>query len=333
MTITRKKLQFLSGQQRWQRARGVACRVMVFEPKGCYPRGTLFVPNGLFHADEEIAFSVVEGESWDALDPDAPFSEFDWASPQELRLIASLLLCERRDDAYIRFYPIVRYSPLLDIERVDLSQSAIVCDTKSIILDLARTSKPGPTQDRVVRCLERPYDLVESDHYGFERLLAFWHSLSPIDYVLLRGIYALVKSDMLSCHYEFSEEAIVSLYIALDASFSLVVRKLKNDGLSNPTAHDAALWLHQHFDRPFGIPEPDVTEKYFHEFYEQRIMTLHPASRYGDLPYAPIMHNDIPHLRRSLREIFAYLVLDKHGADYFEDVRRYKERSERGTCA
>jgi len=333
MTNNPKKIEFLSGKQRCDRARGVAIRVMVFEPKGCYPRGTLRVPNGIFHADEEIAFSVVEGESWDSLDPDAPFSEFDWASPQELRLMASLLLCERRDDRYIRFYPIVRYGPLLDLERVDLSQPEIAIDVRSLLLDLARTSKPGFTQDRVVRCLERPYDLVEPDHYSFDRLLKFWSGLSPTNYVLLRGVYALVKSDMLSCHYEFSEEAIVSLYIALDASFSLVVRQLKTDGFANPSAHDAALWLHKNFDRPFGLPEPDVTEKYFHEFYEQRVMTLHPASRYGDLPYSPIMHDDIPHLRRSLREIFAYLVLGTHGSDYVEDVRRHKENSGSSTSA
>jgi hypothetical protein len=49
-------------------------------------------PNGFFHADEQIAFSVILGDSWRMLDPDIPFSEFDWASPQELRLITSLIL-------------------------------------------------------------------------------------------------------------------------------------------------------------------------------------------------------------------------------------------------
>lgn len=326
MTNSRHKIGILTGERRRERSKYIAYRVMVFEPKGMYPRGTRFVPNGFFHADEQIAFSVVEGESWDFLDPDAPFSEFDWASPQDLRLMASLLLCERRDDAYIRFYPIVRYGPLLDVQRLDLSQSATVLDIRAMLLERVRTTEPGSTQDQIVRCLEGSYYLIEPERYGFDRLLAFWGNLSPKNYVLLRGIYALVKSDMLSYHYEFSEEAVVSLYIALDASFSLVVRKLKSDGLINPGAHDAALWLHQHFDQPFGLPDPDITERYFHEFYEQRIMTLHPASRYGDLPYAPIMHDDIPHLRRSLREIFAYLVLGTHGSDYFEDVRRHRER-------
>ncbi|MDZ7660936.1 hypothetical protein [Thiohalophilus sp.] len=333
MTHTTSNIRFVSSEQRWARAKGVANRVMVFEPKGYYPRGTLHVPNGVFHADTEISFSIVKGESWSSLDPDAPFSEFDWASPQELRLISSLLLCERRDDAYIRFYPIVRYGHLLEEENIDLSRPSIVNDVKALLLKLARNSKPGLMQDRIVNCLEKPYDLVEPDHYGFDRLLSFWKALSPANYVVLRGIYALVKSDMLSFHYEFSEEAIVSLYIALDASFTLVLRKLREDGVINPSSHDAALWLHEHFDKPFGLPEPDITEKYFHEFYEQRVMTLHPASRYGDMPYSPIMHDDIPHLRRSLREIFAYIVLGTHGPDYEEEVIWHKKHSEYSTNA
>ena len=91
MTRRRAKTQFLSHDRLRPKAKGVAYRVMVFEPKGCYPSGTFHVPNGLFHADGEISFSIVEGESWDAINPDAPYSEFNWASPQELRLIASLL--------------------------------------------------------------------------------------------------------------------------------------------------------------------------------------------------------------------------------------------------
>ena len=61
----------------------------------CLPFGAWYVPHGFFHADEEIAFSVVLGESWQMLDPNMQYSEFDWASPpQELRLMASLILCE-----------------------------------------------------------------------------------------------------------------------------------------------------------------------------------------------------------------------------------------------
>lgn len=319
-------LRFLEGERRRLKAKDLAYRVMVFDPRGMYPSGTFHVENGFFHASEEIAFSVVKGESWEAQDPEVRFSEFDWASPQELRLLASLLLCEKRGDAYVRFYPIVRYGHLLDAEDLDLSSSRIVEKISELLLDLARESKGAPSRPRIERCLDAPYSLVSPDRYAISRLPEFWHHLSSRNYVALRGIYALIKSDMLSCHYEFYEESIISLYISLEASFSLVMRQLRNCGIDNPSAHDAAVWLHEHFDKPFGIPEPDSTERYFHDFYEGRVMTLHPASRYGDSPYAPIMHDDAPHLRRSLREVFAYLVTGTHGNDYAEDLRMHEIR-------
>jgi hypothetical protein len=135
-----------------------------------------------------------------------------------------------------------------------------------------------------------------------------------------------MKSDMLCRHYEFSEEAVHALYIALDASFALVIRQLKKEGISNPSAHDAEVWIHEHFNAPFGLPPPDAADKYFGEFYEQRVMTFHPASRFGDLPYSPNMHDDICHLRPWLRQIFAYLLLGRHDPAYVEAVREHVER-------
>ncbi|MNU06565.1 hypothetical protein D3C72_2518020 [compost metagenome] len=58
-------------------------------------------------------------------------------------------------------------------------------------------------------------------------------------------------------------------------------------------------------------------------------MTLHPANKHGDTPYAPIMHDDIPQLRRSLREIFAYLLLEEHGPDFHSDLQEYLEKTSR----
>ncbi|WP_310725110.1 hypothetical protein, partial [Burkholderia multivorans] len=293
-----------------------------------FPSGTRFVRSGFFHADEDIAFSVVRGRSWDEILPDAPYSEFNWASPEELRLMVSLLLCERRDGPYVSLYPVVRYGPLLDVSKLDLRDPTTVVRVRELIIETAASVKGqfGP-HARIEGLLGRKYDLVEPNRYGFDRLSEIWAALRDASFVFFRGGYTLIKADMLSRHYEFSEEAIVSLYIALEASFSLVQRKLQARGNDNPTAHDAAVWLHEHFDAPFGLPAPDATEKYFESFYEERIMTMHPASRYGDMPYAPIMHDDIPHLRRSLREIFAYLLLDEHGPDYDEDVDEHVKRT------
>ena len=154
-----------------------------------------------------------------------------------------------------------------------------------------------------------------------DRQSLYFAGISTRDYVMLRGISALIKSDMLSSYYEFFEEATVSAFIAMEASFRLITRKLEAEGVANPTAREAAKWLFDHFDKPMGIA-PNGVERYFEEFYEQRVMTLHPASRFGDTPYAPVSHADYYHLRRALREILGYLATGSHGPDFYAEVRR-----------
>jgi DNA-binding FadR family transcriptional regulator len=55
-------------------------------------------------------------------------------------------------------------------------------------------------------------------------------------------------------------------------------------------------------------------------------MTFHPASRFGDLPYSPNMHDDIFHLRRWLREVFAYILIGRHDPGQQAAMREYVER-------
>ncbi|WP_454669196.1 hypothetical protein [Achromobacter kerstersii] len=291
------------------------------------------MPTGFFYADEEIAFSVVSGKDWNDTIEDAPYSEFDWASPEELRLMASLVLCELRDEPYVSLYPVVRYSPRLDVDELDLTCPLTVHRVRDLVLKTVADTSTHFSPDGLFGGVRtKKYNTVPADRYGFDRLLTFWEALGDASFVFFRGIYTLIKADMLRQHYEFNEEAIVSLYIALDASFSLVKRHLQDVGIKEPSAHDAAVWLHHHFDAPFGLHAPHETEKYFEEFYEQRVMTLHPLNKYGEIPYAPIMHDDIPHLRRSLREIFAYLLLEEHGLDFHSDLQEHLKQAPSPGC-
>lgn len=317
------KLQFMD-QDQWRASNQTSCnRVMLFLPLGIYPKGTIRVSNGFFHADEEIAFSVVNGESWEQIIEDAPYSEFDWASPQELRLLSSILLSERRDDALIRFYPKVRYSPRIDADLLDFNNDSIVNEIRELVIE--RVNKRNMFGRSIRQAIDRPYDLIDPERFNLQRQPEYWDKISVRSYVLLRGIYSLIKAEMLAAHNEFWEEAVIVAYVALEASFNLIRKELQHNGNSNPTAHDAARWLYEHFDSPFGLPEP--AQKYFEEFYEDRVATLHPSSRFGEFPFAPIMHDDFCHLRRVLREIFAYLVSKSHGPDFYEDVKRWGNQS------
>jgi len=106
---------------------------------------------------------------------------------------------------------------------------------------------------------------------------------------------------------------------------SLVIRRLKQQGLPNATAHDAAVWLHDHFDASFDLPAPQSTDKYFTEFYDQRVMTMHPASRSVTCHTTNNKLRYLPSPTHS-RQTFAYLLIGRHDPGYVEAVHDYTER-------
>lgn len=320
------KLELMEGEKLMRNWDAPTYRVMLFKPIGLYPKGCFFTPNSFFSAEDDLVFSVTHGGSWRVLDDNIAYSEFDWASPEELRLLGAILLCEKIGDALVRFYPVTGYSPRIDSEHLDLSSRNTVSAVKELLIEKSTKPRPKSSDSVLSECVDGNYQLVSPDRYNLGRLQTFWSKLSVDNYVLMRGISSLIKAEMLACYREFWEEAIIVSYIALEASFHLVCRELKSKGISEPTANDAAHWLYENFDEPFGLPEPTI-EKYFQEFYEDRIKTLHPASRFGEAPFSPIMHDDFSHLRRSLREIFSYLTVGEHGEDYHEEVKQHARYS------
>jgi hypothetical protein len=306
-----------------KRRHGLGYQVTVFSPHGLYPKGTFHVPEGVFHADEEIVFAVVRGGSWQRLDPDLSYSELRGLSPDQLRLVAALMFCEKREGARLMLYPEHDLNLRIDARRIRLDRADVVQEMRSLVIDECARSESKDSRHGRSFAPKRPYDLWPADEFALDRLNRFWDALNPLSYVLARGVHALMKADMLSRHPEFWEEATISCYIALDASFSYIKEVLAREGVVNASAHDAARWLHAHFNASFGLPEPGAGDKYFGEMYEQRVMALHPSSRYGESPVAPMMYEDYMFLRRDLREIFAYLAAGEHGQDYHDDVAEY----------
>lgn len=315
-------------------------RITVFEPLGQYPKGIIASEQALFWADRDLVFSVVHGTaSWHSVDEDLPYTEFDWIGPDLLRFLASILLCEKIDDPKIILYPVIGYHPLVDATFLDLQSIETAQRVKQLILDGIVEGRNSVKEQRalfkrkafgllkrkktsvhqaIAGLKRRGYQLVETSRFNLDRQPLLWRKIYPSNFLLMRGIYALIKGDMLSRHRQFFEEATISTYIALEASFRLVCNELQKTDIKQPTARDAAQWLHDHFDSFYGLEQP--MERYFEEFYDQRIMTMHPSSRFGDFPFSPIMHDDFVHLRRSLPQIFAYIASGEHPPDFYEDV-------------
>lgn len=331
MSNDKAKFRRMSRERRARRRHRLGYCVRCFSPQGRYPAGTQFVHEGVFHADEEVVFSLVRGSSWERLDCDVPYSEFNWALPQELRLWAALMFCEKIGEPRMCLYPVTTELHWLEVRNLEMNNQTVQRVRRLLLEETEYTldypsARPMQAGQRILR----RFDLFEDKMFALDRLASFWLALDNFDYLILRAAHAMIKSDMLTRHREFREEAVIVLYIALEASFSYIKDILILKGNSNPSAHDVALWLHEEFDADWGLDPSMPGVGYFSEFYEDRIMTMHPSSRFGEMPYAPLMNDDYIHLRCALREIFAYLVSDAHGADRIELLAKHGGMGKKG---
>lgn len=148
----------------------------------------------------------------------------------------------------------------------------------------------------------REYDLRDKgiDHGLAQRL---HDAIRPSDVIVLRGLSTLIKAGMLHFHYQFFEEATNTLYISMEASYRMVLRKLREAGYQQPTAKDAANFIHDAFY------DVNRLEKYFEEDYERRIASFHPESRLGAFSHPPMMADDYYFLFNDLLEVYRYLLI------------------------
>jgi hypothetical protein len=320
--IRRPYLRYLQGQQLFAAQREPRFRVRVFHPKGRYPRSRIAQPEALFWADDDIVFCVTLSMRWSPVEEDAPYSEMDWLNLDELRFIGSILLCELWDEPALIFYPVHYYSPVINRRKLDLTKESTAISIRNLVIQGIRGPAAAHYAPALHECVTHRYSFAEDDFVDLSRQPTIWQNLPTSNHLLLRGLNALLKSDMLSRYSEFFEEATISCFIALEASFRLILKRLVAEGVKDPNAKDAAAWLHEHFDRHLGFEAP--LERYFQEFYDQRVMTLHPASRFGEYPYAPLMHDDYYHLRGSLRSIFAYLITGAHDKGFLDAVNKQR---------
>lgn len=308
----------------WRRAR---FSTILFDPRGAYPRGTFCTPSAVFHADDDIVFAATYGARWSATDEGLPYSEADWLEPEVVRLLGALMLTEQFPEGQrCRFYPSPHSGFTLNEESLDLSDPLVADGIKKAMLRTVNNRLwPRYVHDHMNALLGKEFHLFDADELSIEFFKRYWEKLVPHNHVLMRGIQALVKSDMLAGHPEFREEATVATFIALDASHELVLRHLRATGIANPSSTDAGNWLYVTFDEPMGV-HGAAGLKYFEEFYAQRVQTVHPGSRYGDVPFAPVMADDYIHLRQAIPGVFGYLVLGEHNPFFWREVADRKAR-------
>jgi len=269
---------------------------------GVYPSRTIVTADSLFSIGKSICFSVVrfdpnERESFDF------YSEVEWATLNEIQLYASLLLSTRREESYTCIYP-YRY-PLYVHLTETLEDKCVQRRIRNALIDRLRKDRwqgyPFRGMSAPPALDGEPYDFRNNSiRENWQRILK--HQINVNDHLLMRGLSTLLRAVMLWQHFQFAEEALNTIYISLEASFQLILRALKTQGYKNPSSRDAANFL----KKAFFEDTPEM--RYFEEFYDNRVRSIHPESRFGVYAHAPVMIDDFMHLRDSLIEVYAYII-------------------------
>jgi hypothetical protein len=105
-------------------------------------------------------------------------------------------------------------------------------------------------------------------------------------------------------HGEFAEAACIYLWIALDAAHSLVLKRLRDEGVVNPTSKDAA----KYFEKISGFETE--WEKFFEDDYEKRIRAIHPDNRFCAEAIPEFSADDFLELNDVLISLFDYIVFE-----------------------
>lgn len=274
--------------------RGTVVRPM--SPVGTYWEATVLAEEASIVVRDDLIFTACHFDK-DALEGEY-YTEHDDLTPEEIRLLGSLLLLVGPERGFMAQYP-----DSLSIRLEDqpcLDDPAVLERLEAELRASIRSPEYRPPT-----CPPLPPSSYGHFHWPIESAIqkSLFEAIDISDALLVRGISTLLKAGMLHCHLAFQEEANYALWISLDASHSIILEHLEATGISNPSSVDAQNFIHDAFgEKRSGL-------KYFQEFYEDRIITMHPKNRFGIFGVAPLGHDDFYWLHNGLRDVYRYILL------------------------
>jgi hypothetical protein len=287
--IARSSFRLKDGQQHT----ASTVRIRLLSSIGLYPRGKVHGKRGTYSLGDRVSFVAVRTNESRVV---KYHSDLTLLGFEEIRFLSAILLSMRPDYGVLRIYPGL---PRIIDEPENVE--GLYEHAEKFALELASEGLPPA----IPLLGAAPYQISEQtiNEGYFRKLLA---KISIRDHLMLRGLSAILKSDMLKVHREFEEEASSILYIALEVAYQLTLRILRERGISNSNAYDAGEFLFSTF------PNETPGIRFFEEFYEDRIKAFHPESRFGTFAFPPMTASDAYGLRAGLIAMFQYLITRDH---------------------
>jgi hypothetical protein len=281
-------------------------RIRPLSPLGSYPRSTVNVRGARLVVAEDLSYVATEIRSEDRHGASfGGYKEVEFLSLEETRFLAAVMLSNDPEQGQLDPYPL----PL----HVDFPLESLPDDLDEAARAFMRSM---PSDGYETRGMVLPPLIggpaYNRDDYALDtKVLVKLIRGAPLsDYLAVRGLGAFLGASMLTKHREFWVAGIVMLHVALDATFEIVREGLRAEGNKSPSALDAG----QFVDKVFGNKEP--SGPYFQDWYADRVMGVHTASRFGTTPFAPFSHDDYFDLRPQVAAMFAYLLANHVWPDH-----------------
>ena len=273
----------------------VVC-VRLLRPGFKYPTHGFKHRDALYYPSEDAVFLVTKRQS--SKYGDGVYTEVAIWNPDEIRLLSTLTLSVPEGGGIPVFAPwhvsVLRDIPLSS----DLSSDSIIESCLEAAISLRVENEQSNRNKYVLRTLNHSDPNVEKD---------LFENIDLRDGILMRGLYTLIKSQLLMEAYDFMEEAFMNLQVSREAALQIIREHLHFLGNPEPSYKDA----HDYIRSNFKLGEPLV--EHFEMQHESWIATKHPMSVYG-APWAPsISADEIYDTYGCLISIYRHIVLGEPG--------------------
>ncbi len=293
-------------KENWNIKKGILIRA--YMPIGFYPAKTFSIPNSAFVIGDDLIFSAVQ---FNEVEKDY-YIEREWLKPEEIKLLAALALAVPTDSGKIYAYPHPLSFKIKD-ENYNLSNTDVLKQIKANLIVRLKKEKNSSFWHSVnlPAIMGGPDYKFNENAYSLNRQNEIFELTHINDHLLIRGLGAFLKGDLLSVHHIFHTEACISMHIAMEATLQIILRRLKKT-MQNPSNKDASIYLGEKFNSKY------IPEKYFEDYYSDRILAVHPSNRFGTFPDAPLCSDDFYDLYEDLKTVYDFLITGNIQTNYEE---------------
>ncbi|MDO8413475.1 MAG: hypothetical protein Q7S51_06785 [Gallionellaceae bacterium] len=264
------------------------------------PASSFMTTNASLYIDEHLSFSATRVEE------ESDYYELAWCDAEEIALLSSIVVGIHPDHGKAFLFP-ARWPFYLEDNGEDLSNpellAEIVDTLKNEIAVRFASGKDTNSWEELPPFLKnRPYEFNSKLNSTEYHLFLFEH-IKPNDTMLIRGLSHLLKCGMLRClGRSFVDTACLEIYVSLEATLQIILNRLRLAGNPNPTNRDASNYLLSAFN------EPAISERYYGEYYDDRIRAIHPNSRFGAAKFTPLYVDDLYMLYNDLLRTYEFLI-------------------------